>query len=286
MNNLIIKIAVPKNEQKVYDYIDITEIKFSNKEDFSDDFKVKSILIKTNEGKVINVEKGIELPENVDSDIKYIKLTLLNEQYNKDVIKEYYIKWSRSVGVEMVNGKAEAKVQRQYVLHNPDDYAYKHYMGYTDYEKSYFVDGQRVPKFYMGYRTKLNKVNRILNDIGSEKISILQNMEDSEANAPEYIPPKPEVSEIDQDDEEDDDCYIPIEDASFEIMDEDECFDLEPGEITIFIHDVNGDDNVRGVKHTDWDNYWDNVMENTFVSDKFKDKQEAIEWLNDIGIYE
>ena len=180
-SDVIIKIATITDHHRSWDYIDLTHMKFSNKEDFSDDFIVKKISVTMNgddhsQSKILMSGSKAQLPENIETELKYIKLTLFNEQYNKEQIKEYYIKMVRNVSSVMVDGKAKAVVSHNYVLHNVDDYAYKYYMGFTEYEKGYFIDGSKVAKFYMGYRSKLNKVNNTPDDNGlKSKLQKLKN---------------------------------------------------------------------------------------------------------------
>lgn len=57
-------------------------------------------------------------------------------------------------------------------------------------------------------------------------------------------------------------------------------------EITIVIEDLtdNDNDDVREVDHPDFDNYWDNMMENVFSSEKFKNMKDAKDWCISIGM--
>ena len=63
-------------------------------------------------------------------------------------------------------------------------------------------------------------------------------------------------------------------------------FDNFDNEITIIIEDLtdNSNDDVREVDHPDFDNYWDNMMENVFSSEKFKNMKDAKDWCISIGM--
>jgi len=186
MKDVIIKIATITDNRRTYDYINLTHLKFSNKEDFSDDFKVLKISIIMNDESINEIEIGGKLPKNVENDIKYVKLILFSDKWQKEQIKEYHIKMLRSIGVERIDGKSIAVVSHNYVLHNPDDYAYKYYMGYSVYAKEYYIDGQRVAKYLMSYRSKLNKVNNIADSNGVKtKLASLKNIKMAEEDTAE-----------------------------------------------------------------------------------------------------
>ena len=57
-------------------------------------------------------------------------------------------------------------------------------------------------------------------------------------------------------------------------------------EITIVIEDLTDSDNngVFEVDHTDFDNHWENMMENVFSSDKFRTMKDAKDWCVSIGM--
>jgi hypothetical protein len=58
------------------------------------------------------------------------------------------------------------------------------------------------------------------------------------------------------------------------------------GEISIAVFDLDelDNDDVREVVHPDFEKYWDNVMENCFVTEHFKTMQEAKDWCISIGM--
>ena len=60
----------------------------------------------------------------------------------------------------------------------------------------------------------------------------------------------------------------------------------DPGDIVLIVGDLDEPDNddIRDVLHTDFDYYWGNACENVFVSEKFKDIEDARKWCLSIGM--
>lgn len=57
-------------------------------------------------------------------------------------------------------------------------------------------------------------------------------------------------------------------------------------EISLFLtdHEYPENDNIREINHPDFEKYWDNIMENTFVTTHFLTLNEARLWLLSIGM--
>jgi len=58
------------------------------------------------------------------------------------------------------------------------------------------------------------------------------------------------------------------------------------GEISIFINDLDEQDNddIREVIHPQFEDYWDNSMENVFVTEHFTTMEQARDWCVSIGM--
>lgn len=58
--------------------------------------------------------------------------------------------------------------------------------------------------------------------------------------------------------------------------------------INIFVTDLKDPDNdgVRGIDHDEWEDYWENESENSFVTESWESLEDAKEWLLSIGMKE
>jgi len=154
---MIIKIQ----NKKDIDYIDLNKLKFSNKSDFGENLDISKceIILQNNSKLIIDVNN--KLKDNIEKDIKYIKIYIFNNEFQKFEIREYFVKYIRFINVITdENNKMIPEVKYIYVLHNTIDYAFKHYIGMLTYSNDFYIDGKRMPNFYMLSRMKMNKIRK------------------------------------------------------------------------------------------------------------------------------
>jgi hypothetical protein len=124
--------------------------------------------------------------------------------------------------------------------------------------------------------TKIRSLERSLETaLAHENYELAVQLRDEITKVKNETTVMPEVNPTKFDD--DDKTIVDPNDSTFNIK-------RMEGEISIFIMDDTGYDDIRSVKHSDFDTFWTNIMENVFVTDHFETVGEAKDWLKSIGL--